>query len=403
MRVAYISPPWLPVPPPAYGGSEVVIDRLARGAQLAGHEVMLFATGDSSCPVDRRWSRQQAVPESIGDARVELAQVIAAYTAVREWGADIVHDHTLIGPAYARHCSRVPVVTTNHGPFTGELSTIYRDAAQSAAIVAISHAQAATAQDIPIARVIHHGVDPMQYPMGAGDGGFVLFLGRMCADKGVREAALIARAAGARLLIAAKMREPNERAYFASQVEPLLTDRIQFVGEVAGAVKMKLLGAAAALLNPIRWAEPFGLVMIEALACGTPVVSYPLGSAPEIVDDGRTGFIGQDQQEMINRLGEVSKLDRQVCRRSVHERFSQQRMVNQHLELYAQLLGGTAPTARRVARVVIAGQDRGGRVGDAGGRRWPGGDPHRGPAVKSPNGPARDGGRFAAGPAVGNP
>ncbi len=199
----------------------------------------------------------------------------------------------------------------------------------------------------------------MQYPMGAGDGGFVLFLGRMCADKGVREAALIARAAGARLLIAAKMREPNERAYFASQVEPLLTDRIQFIGEVAGAVKVELLGAAAALLNPIRWAEPFGLVMIEALACGTPVVSYPLGSAPEIVDDGRTGFIGQDQQELINRLGDVSTLDRQVCRGAVRERFSQQRMVNQHLDLYAQLLGGTAPTARPVARVVIAGRDRG--------------------------------------------
>lgn len=278
--------------------------------------------------------------------------MIAAYAAVREWGADIVHDHTLAGPTYARNVTTAPVVTTSHGPFTKDLSVIYRDAAQSAAIVAISHAQAATAGDIPITRIIHHGVDPTQYPMGEGQGGFFLFLGRMCADKGVREAALIARAAGVRLLIAAKMREPDERAYFATQVEPLLTEKIQFIGEVAGAAKIEL-GAATALLNPICWPEPFGLVMIEALACGTPVLTYPLGSAPEIVDDNETGFLCQNETQMVARLDDVTQLDRLACRRAVQQRFSQQRMVDEHLDLYAHLLGRAAPRVADVERVPI--------------------------------------------------
>lgn len=358
MRVAYVAAPWFQIPPPAYGGSEVVIDRLARGVAQAGHEVLLCTTGDSTCPVARRWTRPQAVPELIGEVQVELAHVIGVYAAVREWGADIVHDHTVAGPAYARNATTAPVVTTSHGPFSGDLGVVYRDVARHAAIVAISQAQAATAGDIPIARVIHHGVDPEQYPMGEGQGGYLLFLGRMCADKGVREAALIARAAGMRLLIAAKMREPNERTYFETQVAPLLTEKIQFIGEVAGAAKIALLGAATALLNPIRWPEPFGLVMIEALACGTPVLTYPLGSAPEIVDDNETGFLCENEAHMIARLSKVTQLDRRACRRAVHERFSQQRMVDEHLDLYAQLLGRAAHRPVDVGREVAVNPDR---------------------------------------------
>lgn len=356
MRIAYISAPWLPVPPPAYGGSEAVIDRLARGVRAAGHEVLLFTTGDSTCPVHRKWARPVAATEQIGDSSVELAHVIAAYAAVREWGADIVHDHTMVGPAYARHLSGLPVVVTNHGPFTADLKLIYRDAAEHAAVIAISHAQAATAGQVPIARVIHHGLDPAEFPVGQGDGGFLLFLGRMCADKGVRDAALIARAAGIRLLIAAKMREPRERAYFAAEVEPLLTDKVQFIGEVAGDRKARLLGAAEALLNPICWPEPFGLTMIEALACGTPVLAYPNGSAPEIVRDGTTGFLCRDQADMIARVAEVPLLDRRACRRAVCEHFSAQRMVEEHLALYTQRLDHTRRvTTFSIPRLRITG------------------------------------------------
>lgn len=350
MRIAYIAEPWLPVPPPAYGGSEAVIHRLATGAAAAGHDVMLFSTGDSTCPVERRWERHRCVPELIGEATVELAHVIAAYEAVREWRADVVHDHTVTGPAYGRCRGDTPRITTNHGPFTADTRRIYADAARDTAVLAISQAQADTAGDIPIARVIHHGVDPAQYRVGDGRGGFYLFLGRMCPEKGVHEAALIARASGVRLLIAAKMREPRERAYFAEQVEPLLTDDIQFIGEVAGARKVELLGAATALLNPICWPEPFGLTMIEALACGTPVLSYARGSAPEIIDSASTGYVCTTRAEMVERVHQVAQLDRQACRRAVEGHFSAQRMVRDHLAVYQRLVE-RVPAAVHVAQI----------------------------------------------------
>jgi glycosyltransferase involved in cell wall biosynthesis len=358
MRIAYIAAPWLPVPPPAYGGSETVIDRLARGAAAAGHEVMLFTTGDSNCPVERKWVQPTAVPDQMGASAIELAHVIGAYEAVREWGADIVHDHTVLGPAYARSLDGPPRVTTNHGPFDEAAIRIYNDVAPHTAIIAISHSQAAAARAVPITRVIHHGVDPTQYPVGDGQGGFLLFLGRMCSDKGVREAALVARASGVRLLIAAKMRDVTEREYFAAQVEPLLDDRVQFIGEITRRRKVELLGSATALLNPISWPEPFGLNMIEALACGTPVITYSCGAAPEIVCDAETGFVCRDRAEMIDRISDVAGLDRRRCRCAVEGHFSARRMVADHLDLYQWLVDGGASAARATSGIMVAQSDQ---------------------------------------------
>lgn len=189
--------------------------------------------------------------------------VINAYDHVRDWGADVVHDHTLVGPVYAERFD-LPVVTTNHGPFDGELADLYRAIADRVAVIAISHHQASTAIQTPIAAVIHHGVDVDASPHGSGDGGYALFLGRMSPDKGVDVAARVARRAEIRLRIAAKMREPAEVAYFERDVAPLLGDGIDYVGEVGGRAKLDLLAGARCLLNPIAWPEPFGMVMIEA-------------------------------------------------------------------------------------------------------------------------------------------
>ncbi|MDP9006063.1 MAG: glycosyltransferase family 4 protein [Actinomycetota bacterium] len=336
MRIALIAPPWVPVPPPLYGGTELVVDRLARGFHAAGHEVLLFTTGDSSCPVPREWVLERAEHLRMGGVVPELRHVIHGYEAAR--GYDIVHDHTLAGPVYARRFPDVNVVTTNHGPFNDELLDIYRVIADSASLIAISHSQASYAQGLPIARVIHHGIDVSDFPMGDGSGGYFLFLGRMAPDKGARRAARIARQAGVRLLIAAKMREPLELEYFDEQVRPLLGDDVVFVGEVGGDEKLELLAGAKALLNPIRWVEPFGLVMIEALACGTPVLTYRMGAAPEIVDDGITGFLCDVHDEMAEAIHKVDQLDRRACRAAVEERFSTGRMVAQHLELFESLL-----------------------------------------------------------------
>jgi glycosyltransferase involved in cell wall biosynthesis len=336
MRIALVAAPWLPVPPTAYGGTEVVIDRLATGFVAAGHEVLLFTTGDSTCPVPRAWVRAQADLDLLGQSVVELHHLVHAYDRVADF--DIIHDHTVLGPAYALGRCRGQVVTTNHGPFTAEINDIYAHVVQHAALIAISHDQASRST-AAVSAVIHHGVRPEDFPVGAGDGDYLLFLGRFSPDKGAREAALAAHEAGVNLVLAAKMREPGEIEYFHEQVEPLLDSRVRYVGEVGREHKLELLGSARALLNPIRWPEPFGLVMIEALASGTPVLTLRWGAAPEIVDDGTTGFVCESDADLVAAIGRIGELDRAACRRALETRFSADRMVRDHLDLYERLLG----------------------------------------------------------------
>jgi glycosyltransferase involved in cell wall biosynthesis len=337
MRIALVAAPWLPVPPTAYGGSEGVIDRLATGFVEAGHEVLLFTTGDSTCPVPRAWVRERSDLDLLGQSMIELHHLIHAYDKVADF--DIIHDHTLLGPVYSQGRCRGRVVTTNHGPFTAELNDIYARVVPHAALIAISHDQASRSA-VPVSAVIHHGVRPEDFPVGPGDGDYLLFLGRFSPDKGAREAALLAHETGQELVVAAKMREPGEIEYFHEQVEPLLDSSVRYVGEVGPQRKLELLGSARALLNPIRWPEPFGLVMIEALACGTPVLTLRWGAAPEIVDDGTTGFVCDSDADLAASIGRVRELDRSACRRAVETRFSADRMVRDHLHLYERLLDG---------------------------------------------------------------
>jgi glycosyltransferase involved in cell wall biosynthesis len=350
MRIGIVAPPWLPVPPPGYGGTESVLDRLARGFVAAGHDVLLWTTGDSTCPVPKGWVLDRAETDRMGFDAVELRHLLRGYEALLDWGADIVHDHTLIGPVYARCHPQLPVVTTNHGPFDEALSDLYAAVGDDVPVIAISHDQAARAGGVHIAAVIHHGIDLDAFPFGEGDGDergeYFLFLGRMTPEKGARHAAVAARRAGVRLVIAAKMREPLERAFFGEQIQPLLDDRVSFVGEVGGADRLRLLQGARALVNPIRWPEPFGLVMIEALACGTPVLAFSEGSAPELIDHGATGFLCDDIDELTERLGEVTDLDRHRCRQVAEERFSTERMVADHLRLFERLLQSRRSVSR---------------------------------------------------------
>jgi glycosyltransferase involved in cell wall biosynthesis len=348
MRVAIIAPPWIPVPPPAYGGTETVLDFLARGLQSAGHDVMLFGTGDCTCPVPKAW----VLPEAAGTVNmgspIEIRHVIHGYEMAMEWGADVIHDHTMVGPVYAERFE-VPVVTTNHGPFDGDLEDFYRVIAPSVSIVAISAHQAKSAGATEIGAIIHHGVDVASFPDGQGDGGYALFLGRMCETKGVDTAIRIAREAGVPLKIAAKLREPAEYVYYESEVKPLLGDDVEFIGEVGGQAKLDLLAHATCLLNPIAWPEPFGMVMIEALACGTPVLATPCGSVPEIVDDGVTGFIRSSPADLTEMLGQVGTIDRGHCRSIAALRFSSERMVDDHVALYEQVVAAKGRVPSRAA------------------------------------------------------
>jgi glycosyltransferase involved in cell wall biosynthesis len=344
MRIGLIAPPWLPVPPPAYGGTEVVVDNLARGLQALGHEVVLFTVGESTCPVPRQYLYPSAV-KPIGTGVKEAAHVLAAYEALS--GMDVIHDHSVLGPLLAsrRGLRHPPVVTTNHGPFDFEARRIFREVAGTAAVVAISHAQARTAGSIPIAAVIHHGVDLDVYRFGLGEGGYLLFMGRMSPDKGVHRAARIAKRAGKRLVIVTKMREAGERTYYQRCVRPLLGPDDDEPRERPLAEKAELLRGAAALLNPISWPEPFGLVMVEALASGTPVLAFPNGAAPEIVEHGLTGFLCAGEDAMTAAIGRVPGLERRRCRAAAEQLFSLDRMARDHARLYWRVLNGLYPLA----------------------------------------------------------
>jgi glycosyltransferase involved in cell wall biosynthesis len=338
MRVGLIAPPWLCVPPRGYGGTELVVDRLARGLQAAGHEVLLAAPVGSTCPVPLVEGLQP--PPSGGSAGEqvisELRHVIRAYEALQD--VDVIHDHTTAGPLVPCRPLRIPVVTTNHGTFVCGLGDVYRRVASEVPVIAISRHQASLAGEIPIRRVIHHGIDTDAIPVGDGRGGYAAFLGRMSPDKGAREAVLLARKAGVPVKLAAKMKEDDEVQYFNDCVEPLLGADAEYVGELDAAAKYELLGGAIALLNPIQWAEPFGLVMIEALACGTPVVATTAGSAPELVDDGVTGYTRSDLADLPDALLAAPALSRRSCRDAAATRFSVQAMTDAHVSLYEEVV-----------------------------------------------------------------
>lgn len=344
MRIGLMAPPWLSVPPEGYGGTEAVLDRLARGLQSAGQEVLLWTTGDSTCAVPTGYVFDRAQSDHIGIAALELRHLVRGYEAMNSWGADIVHDHTLIGPVFGTRHRDMTVVTTNHGPFDDTLIDLYRAIAHEVPIIAISHDQAARAKGLKIGAVIHHGLDLDAFIVGDGRGDehgqYFLFLGRMAPEKGARRAILVAREAGVRLVIAAKMREPLEHQFFRELIQPLLDEDIVYIGEAAVQERLRLLQGATALLNPIRWPEPFGLVMIESLACGTPVLAYREGSAPELIDHGVTGFLSDNLSEMACHIAQIGHLDRTSCRVAAEQRFSTERMVKDHIEFYERVLAG---------------------------------------------------------------
>ena len=271
----------------------------------------------------------------------ELRHVIFAYEHSDDF--DVIHDHTLAGPLFAAaRGSGPPVVTTVHGPLNEDLVDIYGALGDRVPIICISEAQHRAAPDIPVAKVILHGIDASLFPVGDGlgddDGPYCLFLGRMAPDKGAHRAVEVARKAGMRLLMAAKMREPWEIRYFTEMVEPLLGPDAVYLGEVPHEQKLELLDGASALLFPIRWNEPFGLVMLEAMACGTPVLAFPEGAAPEVVEHAKTGFLCADEAEMVEALTQVDTLDRADCRGAVEGYFSTERMVKDHVELFEALV-----------------------------------------------------------------
>ena len=337
MRVAILSPVWFPVPPTGYGGIELIVSLLADGLADAGHEVTLFASGDSLTKAELAYTYEQAPSELIGRSLPELRHALACYTRASEF--DVINDHSGMPAAALAGALSTPVLHTVHGPLDGEAGSTYeciQQVAPNVGLISISLNQRRPKPDLPWAANIPNALDLSLYPCKPHPGEYLLFLGRMSPDKGAHRAIAVAMELGLPLKMAGKNRERREQQYFAEFVEPHLNDRIEWLGEVSHGTKVELLQDARATLFPIEWEEPFGLVMIESMACGTPVIATRHGAVPEVIEDGLSGLIVENYREMPEALDGADRLDPLECRRYVEERFAPERMVGEYLDAYRE-------------------------------------------------------------------
>jgi glycosyltransferase involved in cell wall biosynthesis len=339
MRIAQVAPLAESVPPRLYGGTERVIAWLADELVELGHEVTLFASANSRTraalepvwPYAFRLSRQRTDP-------VAVQAVLLDTVAARAAEFDVLHFHIdwLHLPLFTR--LGVPFLTTMHGRLDiSGLPDVVRHF-PGAPFVSISHNQRLPLVEANWLGTVYHGLPADSLRPNFERGSYLAFLGRLTKDKGPEAAMRIARAVGIPLHIAAKV-PTGERGYFKEKLEPLIDGReVQITGEVNDSTKEKFLAEATALLFPIDWPEPFGLVMIEAMACGTPVIAFRSGSVPEVIDDGVTGFVVDSEEEAIRAVGRVSELDRRQVRACFERRFTADRMASEYVGLYEGLM-----------------------------------------------------------------
>jgi glycosyltransferase involved in cell wall biosynthesis len=341
MRIAQIAPLAEAVPPKRYGGTERVVSYLTEELVDQGHDVTLFASGDSRTRAKLVSCCKMALrlDESVQDPAPHTLMMLDRVRACAD-DFDVLHFHTELEhfPIFQDIADRT--VTTLHGRLdANELNPFYQRFADFP-LVSISNDQRRPMPPVNWAGTVYHGLPLELLKFSARpDGGYLAFLGRISPEKGPETAIEIARRSGVPLRIAAKVGD-QDRAYFEEKVRPLLDDRlVEFVDEIGDGAKADFLGRARALLFPISWPEPFGLVMIEAMACGTPVIAYPEGAVPEIIEEG-TGFLVNNTDEAVRAVSRLGELDRAAIRARFEERFSARRMARDYVEIYRSLCPG---------------------------------------------------------------
>ena len=342
LRVAVLSPVWFPVPPSGYGGIEWIVYLLADGLVDAGHDVTLFASGDSHTRAKLAFVWSPAPSEHIGKSWWEMRHALHCLSQADAF--DVINDHTGMLGLLLGGLVDTPVVHTVHGPLDAENGDVYEQICalgRDPHLVSVSMNQRKPKPDLPWLATCPNALDFSVYPFTPHRGEYLLFIGRMSPDKGCHRAIAVARETGLPLKIAGKNREPLEQQYFNELVRPHLDERIEYLGEVTHGEKVELLQNARATLFPIEWEEPFGLVMIESMACGTPVIATRCGAVPEVIDHGRSGVIVDDYRLMPAALEEADKLDPLECRRYVEERFSPARMVADYVDAYRAAIAGS--------------------------------------------------------------
>jgi glycosyltransferase involved in cell wall biosynthesis len=360
MRIAIVSTPFVPVPPIDYGGTELIVAELCLGLRRRGHEVTLFTCRGSRLPCDVRARRHASWPPDV-DVELDHAAWSVAQILDDSRRFDVVHAHVPSVLSFAQLVEAPLVLTMHHDrdapSFRAARTLCSRTPAR---LVCVSSRQRALSPELACAQVIPHGLDPSRYAFSDGAGGYVAYLGRFSRVKGVHHALDAARLAGVRIVLHGAPHE-NDRAYFVDEVVPRIVRQRRYeragarlLGPVGGADKAGFLRQARALLFPIEWEEPFGLVMIEAMLCGTPVIAFSGGAVEEVIEEGVTGFVVRDVGEMAARIGELDRFDRVGCWRRACERWSAHRMVADHLHLYRELARGTELDERRRAAAPVA-------------------------------------------------
>ncbi|MEW5908033.1 MAG: glycosyltransferase family 4 protein [Patescibacteria group bacterium] len=342
LRIAQIAPLWIPVPPRTYGGIELMLYNLVEELERRGHEVTLFASGDSKIssklisPIERAIWLQR-------DLRNPHAAIIKMLDMVRAncHSFDIIHNHfNFFMFPLVLYDKMPPILSTIHRPINGiygetmrlfpkiNFCTISKDAKNYAENIGI-----------PIVDVVYNGINPELYEFNDNPQDYLLYLGRLNKEKGVVTALKIAREIRSHLIVAGNIVGPEEWTYFMQEIQPLLnSENINFVGQADFQEKIRLMKNAKALLFPIERREPFGLVMIEAMACGTPVIAFRKGSVPEVVVDGKTGFIVDNKEEMVEAIKKIDRIKRRDCREQVEKNFTLKQMVDKYEEIYKKLI-----------------------------------------------------------------
>jgi glycosyltransferase involved in cell wall biosynthesis len=343
LRIALIAPPWFSVPPAGYGGTEWVVSILAEGLVERGHEVTLFASGGSRTGARLVTTFDDPPSKQLGDMVLEARHVAHAYSRWQHF--DVIHDHTLAG-LVAGSVVPIPVVHTIHGQVEDRIAELYRRVAPPVHLVAISEHHGSTLPAGCEPTVIHNGIDVASFPFEHRQGDYLLWVGRVCPEKGILDAIEIARRAKLPLKLLAKVNEPPEQRYMEDFVRPALA-RIEhdLCFQVSNEEKLAAYRGALATVFPIHWPEPFGLVMVESMATGTPVIAFRNGSVPEVIHDGTTGFICETIDEAAGAVARVGELDRLACREWVHQRFDSALNILRYEQLYRRLVECEPPAA----------------------------------------------------------
>jgi glycosyltransferase involved in cell wall biosynthesis len=342
LRIAFVMPPWFDVPPQGYGGIELMAGDLIDALVCRGHDVVMVGAGRNGTRA--HFLRTFALPPSqrLGESLPEIVQAAWAGRYLDELDVDVIHDHSLAGPLAARG-RKAPTVVTAHSPVTGEGGTYYEKISPDVCLVAISDAQRRLGPQLTWGGTVYNGIKVAEFKFRPDKDDYVLFLGRFSPEKGAHLAIDAANAAGRLILLAGKLQEPQELAYFRAEIEPRLGEGARFVGEADMRTKQELMGGAHCLMFPVCWDEPFGMVMIEAMACGTPVVALNRGSVPEVILDGVTGFVLDDPAALPAAIRKAADLDPAVCRSHVEQNFDVAVMAEGYERVYAKAAAKGVP------------------------------------------------------------